>query len=284
MQEAMNRFLETLASEKRKCSRNTIEAYSYDLSKFQEFLQDRKLAWQSVDSTLLETYIAQLRMAGYVDATRARKVSALRSFFRFLAQEGTIIKDPAESLYPPYVKHTSPKHLSEEEVSRLLAQAAQEDTPVGQRNAAILELLYFTGLSVSELTSLDALDINFQDSCIRCQSRKSEIRIVRFPPGWLERPRIKHYLTTARPHLLRKHQDTPALLVNNRGQRLIRQTVWNIIKTYGQKAGIRKNIAPNTLRRSLAIYLLQNGESLHTVQELLGHSRISTTQIYTLRT
>ena len=231
-----------------------------------------------VTKTLLEEYIAKLRlMKGYRDATIARKVAALKSFFTFLVQENTIAQDPAKSLGQPRVRQTSPEYLSEQEVSQLLERAAQDNTPAGQRDAAVLEVLYLTGLQVSELISLNVADINLEESSVQCQSKGSKVRIVHLPPGWLDRPSIKRYLTTARPALLRRHQNISVLFVNHRGQRLTRQWVWNILKTHGQKAGV-KRITPQTLRHSLAVYLLQNGSSFQGVQEVLGHSTIYTTR------
>lgn len=286
MEQAINSFLQHLIVEK-GFSRNTSEAYRNDLYQFNDFVQNRlngesesETAWRLVNLDLLNEYIANLRgRKGYRDTTTARKVAALKSFFSFLTLDGTIPEDPTESLGSPRVGRTLPKCLSQEEVFRLLDRAAQEGTPEGQRDATILELLYATGLRVSELVSLNVQDIDLQESYIRCWGKGSKERIVYLYPKALAG--LKQYLATARVALLGTRRDETALFLNHRGERLTRQWVWNILKVYGEKAGIDQRITPHTLRHSFATHLLQNGASLRHVQELLGHSSIATTQIYT---
>ncbi len=268
-------------------SRNTLEAYRNDLNQFQEFLQERLNGlpngispWGKVDLNLLNEYVVDLRdRKGYRDTTSARKVAAIKSFFSFLLLNGEIAEDPTESLGSPRVGRTLPKYLGEDEVARLLEQAAQAGTPESRRDATILELLYATGLRVSELVSLNVPDIDFQESYIRCWGKGSKERIVYLYPKAVTE--LQSYLDTARVTLLGSHKGETALFVNHRGERLTRQWVWNILKTYSKKAGIDQDITPHTLRHSFATHLLQNGASLRHVQELLGHSSISTTQVYT---
>ena len=286
MEQAINSFLQHLIVEK-GFSLNTSDAYRNDLHQFKEFVRDRlngqsddENAWRSVDLDLLNEYIANLRgQKGYRDTTTARKVAALKSFFSFLTLDGAIAEDPTESLGSPRVGRTLPKCLSQEEVARLLERAAREGTPEGQRDATILELLYATGLRVSELVSLNVADLDLQESYIRCLGKGAKERIVYLYPKALAA--LQHYLVTARLSLVGARRDEAALFVNHRGERLTRQWVWNILKTYGQKAGIDHRITPHTLRHSFATHLLQNGASLRHVQELLGHSSIATTQVYT---
>jgi integrase/recombinase XerD len=286
MKESINSFLQHLIVEK-GFSRNTLEAYRNDLNQFKDFVQERlngaaseSNPWQQVDLGLLNEYIADLRSRkGYRDTTTARKVAAIKSFFSFLALNGMISEDPTESLGSPRVGRTLPKCLSPEEVSRLLDEAGQAGTPESQRDATILELLYATGLRVSELVSLNVPDIDFQESYIRCWGKGSRERIVYLYPKALAE--LKNYLSTARIALVGPRKDETALFVNHRGERLTRQWVWNILKTYSKKAGVDERITPHTLRHSFATHLLQNGASLRHVQELLGHSSISTTQVYT---
>ncbi|HZA22889.1 MAG TPA: site-specific tyrosine recombinase XerD [Dehalococcoidia bacterium] len=286
MKESINSFLQHLIVEK-GFSRNTLEAYRNDLNQFKDFVQERlngaaseSNPWQQVDLGLLNEYIADLRgRKGYRDTTTARKVAAIKSFFSFLALNGMISEDPTESLGSPRVGRTLPKCLSPEEVSRLLDEAGQAGTPESQRDATILELLYATGLRVSELVSLNVPDIDFQESYIRCWGKGSRERIVYLYPKALAE--LKNYLSTARIALVGPRKDETALFVNHRGERLTRQWVWNILKTYSKKAGVDERITPHTLRHSFATHLLQNGASLRHVQELLGHSSISTTQVYT---
>jgi len=268
-------------------SRHTSEAYRNDLHQFSEFIQERlngrgvdKEAWCRVDLDLLNQYIANLRGGkGYRDTTTARKVAALKSFFGYLTVNGMVAEDPTELLGSPRVGRTLPKCLSEEEVSRLLERAADEGTPEGQRDATILEMLYATGLRVSELVSLNIHDVDLQESYVRCWGKGAKERIVYLYPKALAA--LKHYLDVPRPVLVGAHKEEAALFVNHRGERLTRQWVWAILKTYGKKADISQRITPHTLRHSFATHLLQNGASLRHVQELLGHSSIATTQIYT---
>ena len=286
MDQEINSFLQHLVVEK-GFSRNTSEAYRNDLNQFWEFLQERRngaangqFPWASVDLSLLNEYIVDLRgRKGYRDTTTARKVAAIRSFFGFLFENGAINEDPTESLGSPRVGRSLPRFLSKDEVTRLLDAACQVPGNEAQRDAAILELLYATGLRVGELVSLNLTDLDLQESYIRCWGKGSKERIVHLYPRALEE--LKGYLSRARLVLVKHRKRESALFVNHRGERLTRQWVWNILKTYGAKAGINQRITPHTLRHSFATHLLQNGASLRHVQELLGHSSISTTQVYT---
>ncbi len=286
MEKAIEGFLQHLVVEK-GFSRNTLDAYRNDLNQFTEFVRgrlngtgEREDAWRFVDLDLLNDYIADLRgRKGYRDTTTARKVAAVKSFFTFLAQNGDIDDPPTESLGSPRVGRALPKYLSEEEVGRLLEEAGKPGTAESQRDANILELLYATGLRVSELVSLNLQDVDFQESYIRCWGKGSKERIVYIHDKALNG--LQEYLAGSRLSLVGAHRDEPALFVNHRGERLTRQWIWNILKTYSKKAGIDRKITPHTLRHSFATHLLQQGASLRHVQELLGHSSISTTQVYT---
>jgi integrase/recombinase XerD len=280
---AVSGFLKYLETDK-GFSRNTLDAYRNDLSQFEEFAKGRfnnpTNMWSLVDRNLLNDYIADLRnRKGYRDATVARKVAAIKSFFSFLTENGVIGEDPTESLGSPRVDRTLPKCLSEEEVKRLLGAASKTGTPESKRDATILELLYATGLRVSELVALNVPDIDLQESCVRCLAKDSKERTAYLYPQALKE--LKRYLNGARVTLLGSRKDELALFVNRWGERLTRQWVWHILKTYGKKAGVDQSITPYTLRHSFATHLLQNGASLRQVQELLGHSSISTTQTYT---
>ena len=296
MEQTIASFLEHLIVEK-GFSRNTSTAYRNDLQQFWEFFQekrngdgrngdgrngaaDKDSPWRNVDLDLLNEYIGVLRTRkGYRDTTTARKVASLKSFFGFLSENGIIAEDPTESVGSPHVGRTLPKYLSEEEVTRLLDQASKQGSNEDQRDATILELLYATGLRVGELVSLNVRDIDLLESNVRCWGKGAKERIVFLYPKALSE--LKRYLSRVRPALLGKHKGETALFVNHRGERLTRQWVWNILKASGEKAGISQRITPHTLRHSFATHLLQNGASLRHVQELLGHSSISTTQVYT---
>jgi integrase/recombinase XerD len=286
MQRAIEDFLQHLIVE-RGLSHHTLDAYRNDLSQFAEFLRQRfngssesEEVWRWVDLDLLNDYIADLRgRKGYRDTTTARKVAAIKSFFTFLAQNGIIEEPPTESLGSPRVGRSLPKYLTEDEVDQLLREADKAGTAESQRDANILELLYATGLRVSELVSLNVQDIDFEESYIRCWGKGSKERIVYAHDKALNG--LQDYLSTSRMSLLGTNKDESALFVNHRGERLTRQWVWNILKTYSKRAGIDQKITPHTLRHSFATHLLQKGASLRHVQELLGHSSISTTQVYT---
>ena len=286
MEQSINSFLQHLIVEK-GFSRNTSEAYRNDLGQFYQFFQDHNKTevngsspWRLVDLELLNKYISDLRgNKGYRDTTTARKVASLKSFFGFLTESGTVTQDPTQSLSSPRVGRSLPKALSQDEVARLLDMASHSGSNEGRRDAAILELLYATGLRVGELVSLNLQNVDLNDSYIRCWGKGSKERIVYMYPKALAE--IKSYLHKSRPGLLGTEKSQTALFINHRGQRLTRQWVWNILKSCGEKAHLPQSITPHTLRHSFATHLLQNGASLRHVQELLGHSSISTTQVYT---
>ena len=286
MDKEITSFLEHLVVEK-GFSRNTTEAYRNDLSQFWAFLKEHEKdatdgdkPWDLVDLDLLNEYIEDLRgRKGYRDTTTARKVAALKSFFGFLHKNATVEADPTESLGSPRVGRSLPKFLTEDQVATVMDLASLSGTPEGQRDANILELLYATGLRVSELVSLNVQDVDFREGYIRCWWKGSKERIVYLYPKAVTQ--LKGYIAKQRPSMVNGKKDQPALFINHRGERLTRQWIWSILKTYGEKAGIDQRITPHTLRHSFATHLLQNGASLRHVQELLGHSSISTTQVYT---
>ena len=286
MDKEITSFLQHLVVEK-GFSRNTTEAYRNDLSQFWAFLKEHEndatdgdKPWDLVDLDLLNEYIEDLRgRKGYRDTTTARKVAALKSFFGFLHKNATVEADPTESLGSPRVGRSLPKFLTEDQVATVMDLASLSGTPEGQRDANILELLYATGLRVSELVSLNVQDVDFREGYIRCWGKGSKERIVYLYPKAVTQ--LKEYIAKQRPNMVNGKKDQPALFINHRGERLTRQWIWSILKTYGENAGIDQRITPHTLRHSFATHLLQNGASLRHVQELLGHSSISTTQVYT---
>ena len=285
MERTVNSFLQHLVVE-RGFAQNTLDAYSSDLNQFRAFVKDNLDApaeqetWRLVDINLLNSYITDLRdNRGYREATTARKVAAVRSFFGYLSRNGLITDDPTENLGSPRVGRSVPKFITEDEVKQLLGTAADTGTPEGRRDASILELLYATGLRVSEMVGLNVQDIDFEEGFIRTWGKGAKERIVYVYPEALSH--LRAYIGGARVELLGNKRGETALYVNQRGERLTRQWVWNILKASAKKAGIDTKITPHTLRHSFATHLLQNGASLRHVQELLGHSSISTTQVYT---
>ena len=265
-------------------SQNTLEAYRNDLYQLSDdvqahlpSLEDR--VWQNVDLDLLTSYVSSLRgKRGYRDSTIARKVAAIKSFFAFLVQEGQIEDDPTEFLISPRVGRHLPNFLTEEEMDRLLDNPSGQSTPDGVRDSAIRELLYATGLRVSELVSLNVQDINSEDGYILCMGKGSKERMVYLYPKVKEI--LSDYLQQARPKLTARREER-ALFLNRRGERLTRQWVWSIIKNSAKLAGIDKPLTPHVLRHSYATHMLRGGASLRHVQEMMGHASITTTQVYT---
>ena len=269
---------------------NTLEAYRNDLNQFIQFAHGRLDSldgvegpgadgWRKVDLELLVEYVSNLRdKKGYRNATTARKVASLKSFFSFLTDEGVISDNPTEFLTSPRVGRSLPKFLTEEETERLLKQPAKKASADGLRDLAMMEVLYATGLRVSELVSLNLQDVNLQEGYLRCLGKGSKERIVYIYPqavGVLSR-----YVEDGRTRLQATREEW-AIFLNRRGERLTRQWVWTMIKGYAEDANIDKAITPHTLRHSFATHMLKGGASLRHVQALLGHSSITTTQVYT---
>ena len=285
MQENVRAFLNHLSVE-RGASPNTIAAYRNDLEQLVEHVTGphqnghRISAWPQVDQPFLSEYVVSLHDRGYSATTVARKIASVKSFFSYLVDEGEVIRDPTERISTPRVGRTLPKALSVEEVERLLEAPLKLTTPEAMRDAAMLELLYASGLRVSELINLDTRDVNTSEQYVRCLGKGSKERVVPLHQRAVDA--VAAYVQESRPRLLGpRKQEGVALFVNRRGERLTRQGFWLILKGYGQQAGIKGSITPHTLRHSFATHLLAGGASLRNVQELLGHASISTTQVYT---
>jgi integrase/recombinase XerD len=255
---------------------NTIQSYSRDLARFFQFLERRK---RSPLHATQADIIAYLRTLEGVISIRssARNLSALKMFFRFLVSDGKIKSSPARLLGAPKLPQRLPAVLSRHEVDLLLSQPDLSNHR-GQRDKAMLETLYATGLRVSELVGLKTSGINLEAGYVRMVGKGSKERMV--PMGEKALEAIKAYLSEGRPGLL-KRMRSPHLFLNPRGMPLTRQGFWKIIKRYGRKAGLRKEITPHSLRHSFASHLLEGGADLRSVQIMLGHADISTTQIYT---
>jgi integrase/recombinase XerD len=260
-------------------SGNTLAAYRNDLEQFAQAMEEEGISsWEQVNQDVIIDYIMSLREREYASSTVARKIAALKSFFHFLAAEEIISDDPTLNLDSPKVKKRLPVTLSYEEVERLL-DAPKGSSPKAIRDKALLELLYATGMRVTELVSLDLEDINLASATVRVrQGKGSKERIIPIHSRAVEA--LREYLAKARRMLL-KSPDERALFLNHRGERLTRQGLWLIIKQYVREAGIKTEVTPHTLRHSFATHLLNGKADLRHVQELLGHANISTTQIYT---
>ena len=277
MTPAISLFLTHVKVEK-GLSVNTVAAYQRDLAKFNAFVQKRKLSLESVTRDDLVDFLAGLYREKLESRTVARHLVTLRNFFRFAQIQELITADPALNLESPKIRRTLPGYLRLEEVDRLLAQP-DDKTALGLRDRAMLEVLYSTGLRVSELIGLRVTDLDAKVGCIRCIGKGDKERIV--PAGRKALGMVEKYLRDARPKLLGKGITSRALFVNRSGNSLSRVGVWKILSAYGRRAGLRVALTPHMLRHSFATHLLERGADLRSVQLMLGHADISTTQIYT---
>ncbi len=257
---------------------NTVAAYQRDLAKFLGFAQKRKLTLGQVSRDDLVDFLAGLYRGNLESRTVARQLVTLRNFFRFAQIQEFIGTDPSLNLESPKIRRTLPGYLRLEEVERLLQQPDAK-TAIGLRDLAMLEVLYSTGLRVSELIGLRVTDLDSKVGCIRCIGKGDKERIV--PAGRKALGMVEKYLRDARPKLLGKGAPSQALFVNRRGGSLSRVGVWKILSAYGRRAGLRVALTPHMLRHSFATHLLERGADLRSVQLMLGHADISTTQIYT---
>jgi len=259
-------------------SSNTVSAYRRDLVKFDEFARKRMLSLEAVSRDDLVDFLAGLYRQKLESKTVARHLVTLRNFFRFAQIQELIPEDPCVTLESPKIRRNLPGYLRLEDVERLLSQPDVK-TPIGLRDRAMLETLYSTGLRVSELIGLRTMDLDARVGCVRCVGKGDKERIV--PVGKKALAVVEKYLRDARPRLLGKVQGNPSLFVNRRGARLSRVGVWKILSAYGRLAGLRVALTPHMLRHSFATHLLERGADLRSVQLMLGHADISTTQIYT---
>ncbi len=260
----------------RGLSENTVDSYRRDLSGFLNFIGEKGLPPSEITLDQIKPYFSLL---GQRISARsiARNISALKTFFRFLVSEGKIESSPVRLLEAPKAGHRLPGVLSRQEVERLLAQPKGVD-PRGLRDLAMIEILYATGLRVSELVNLKVSNINLEAGYLRTMGKGSKERIV--PIGDKAREAIINYTMLGRIQMT-KGKNTPYLFLNPSGRPITRQGFWKIIKKYGLMAGIKKKITPHSLRHSFATHLLGAGADLRSVQVMLGHADISTTQIYT---
>lgn len=282
----VDRFLDYLGVE-RGLAGNTLEAYRRDLRRYAAYLGRRGIRDPArAQEQDIEGFVADLSSSEYEPGKRyeaasvARALAAVRSFHRFLVREGITDADPAESVMRPKVPRSLPKPLTESDVQALLAAPGQ-DGPVAFRDTALLETLYGAGLRISELVALDVDDLDLDEGSVRATGKGSKERII--PLGRYAVRAVERYLVQGRPTLAGA-RTRGALFLNQRGGRLTRQGCTNIVKAMARRAGIRRRVTPHMLRHSFATHLLEGGADVRVVQELLGHARVSTTQIYTLVT
>lgn len=263
----------------KKTSRNTELSYQRDLLKMMHFLQKQKVEKAAeVTETALNSYILDLEKNGMSAATVSRNIASMKGFYLYLWKEGSINSDPAEKLKAPKVEKKLPEVMSVEEIERLLKQPGDRTTK-GLRDTAMLELLYATGIRVTELISLKLEDVNWKLDYIVCRDRNKE-RIIPFGPK--AKKALESYLKEARAQLVGEKK-CDMLFPNCSGEGMSRQGFWKLLKQYVKQAGIEMEITPHTLRHSFAAHLVENGADLHVVQEMLGHSDISTTMVYAAR-
>ena len=279
-------FLYYLTTEKGS-SKNTTEAYKNDLNGFANFVTKNleidnidDLEISQINKKTIEDYVKWLNSREYSRATVARKIAALKSFVNFLIETGDFTKSPILDIESPKTIKSLPKPLLAKEVDAILTAAKENSSIEGYRDSAMLSLMYWTGLRVSELIALniDNLYLSENEPYLRCYGKGDRERTIPIPDQALES--LKYYLREIRHNFVRNNSEL-GVFVNMRGERLTRQGYWLILKAYVKKAGIKSNVTPHTLRHSYATHLLRGGASIRAVQELLGHANVSTTQIYT---
>ncbi len=275
MDEIIEEFLVYLQNEK-KTSENTVLSYRRDLNKFRGYMDLLGVEKpRDITRTNLNSYVIYLEKQPFKTATVCRHIASLKAFYHYLYKEHIVWKDLSEDIHAPKLEKRQPEVLSVEEAVRLIEQPSK-DTPKELRDRAMLELLYATGIRVSELISLKVSDVNIQKSYLVCADGDRKRGI---PFGKKAGEALVRYLEKGRDHLIVRCE-TQELFVNCSGQPMSRQGFWKLLKHYAQRAGIQSEITPHTLRHSFAAHLVENGADLRSVQEMLGHSDISTTQIY----
>ena len=281
IQRTIEEFCGFLLTEK-SASVNTVAAYRSDLGQLADFMETRSItdSWKGLDRSTIQDFILDLKARGYTETSVARKVAAIRSFFSFLAAGGTITGNPTEDLASPHIRRSSPTTLTSSEIDELMEQPTRKSTPEAMRDLAMLELLYATGMRVTELVSMDVGHLSLQphSAYVQCTGRRSKQRSIPIHENAVEA--LNTYLEDGRPVLLRNRGE-PALFLNRRGERLTRQGFWFILKGYARSAHLSRDITPHTLRHSFAAHMLRGGMPLRNVQEMMGHANISTTQVYT---
>lgn len=277
MDEQIQRFLDYMLVE-RGLSSNTISSYGRDVAQFAAYAEELGIEGvEGVTEDNLTQFLARLRKEEYASTSVARKLAAIRSFLRFMQREGDVKRNLAESVDNPKPGKPLPKTLTEDEVIRLLRQPDVRE-PNGLRDRAMIETLYATGLRVSELVNLRMDEVNLGVGFVRCIGKGSKERVV--PIGEVAIEMIKFYLAHCRARFL-KGGRSEYLFLTNRGEPMSRVGFWKVIKKHATAAGITKHITPHVLRHSFATHLLEHGADIRSIQEMLGHSSVATTQVYT---
>ena len=275
MEKQIKQFLEFLQNEKR-VSNNTLQSYSRDIHQYESYLSQNRINYVKVDNKVINEYLKYLQQNGKKTSTISRSLASIRSFYQYLMRVKKIKHDPTENIQSPKVEKRVPSVLTSEEVEKLLSQPKDVDLK-GTRDKAMLEVAYATGMRVTEIISLNVDDVDLDSGFISCKSANRQRNI---PLGSISIAALREYIRDARPIMI-KNDDETSLFVNVNGKRLTRQGFWKIVKYYKEQAHIEKDITPHILRHSFATHLLQNGAELKAIQTMLGHSDISSTQVYT---
>ena len=274
MEEQLNLFFRFLENEK-KVSLNTLQSYKRDLKQFEKYLETSEEGYKDLTNEGIKDYIKYMQEEGKKPSTISRGLASIRSFYQYEAKNKIVEKDPTEGIQSPKIEKRVPSVLTSNEVALLLEQPKNVDLK-GTRDKAMLEFAYATGMRVTEIISLNVEDINLETGYATCRNGKKERTV---PIGKMSLKALKDYMLNARQTMI-KDDNEKALFVNVNGQRLTRQGFWKIIKYYKEQAHIDKDITPHVLRHSFATHLLQNGADLKSIQTMLGHSDILSTQIY----
>ena len=274
MEKDIKNFLEFIKTNK-KLSKNTLESYQRDIIQYREHVEKNNINYLKVNNEDILNYLKYLKELNKKPSTISRHLASIRLFYQYLLKNKKIKEDPTKGIQSPKIEKKAPSILSSQEVSLLLEQPNGEDLK-SIRDKAMLEIAYATGMRVTEIISLNVEDIDLKASLVTCKNANKQ-RII--PLGKMSLNALKEYMSTARPNLI-KDENEKALFVNINGRRLTRQGFWKIIKYYKEQAHMTKEITPHILRHSFATHLLQNGADLKSIQTMLGHSDISSTQIY----
>ena len=274
MEKQVKLFLDFLKDDK-KLSDNTLQSYRRDIEQYEKYVSDNKINYLKVTEETILEYMEYLREENKKESTISRSLASIRSFYQYLIRVNKIKKDPTMTIESPKISKRTPNILTSKEVELLLDQPKDVDLK-GTRDKAMLEFAYATGMRVTEMISLDIDDVKLDEGYVVCRGRSKSRNI---PLGSMSLKALKEYIDDARPYLIRDESEE-ALFVNVNGTRLTRQGFWKIVKYYKEQAHIEKDITPHVLRHSFATHLLQNGADLKAIQTMLGHSDISSTQVY----
>lgn len=274
MEKQIELFLEFIKNDK-KLSENTFESYRRDVLQFKEYLDTNNIKYLKVQENDVKNYLTYLKDINKKPTTISRHLASIRLFYQYLLKNKKVKQDPTKSIQLPRIEKKAPTILSSQEVSLLLEQPKNVDLK-GIRDKAMLEFAYATGMRVTEIISLDVSDVNLENGYVFCKKANKQRTI---PLGKLSLQALTDYIENSRKYLIKDDKEQ-ALFVNTNGCRLTRQGFWKIIKYYKEQAHITKDITPHVLRHSFATHLLQNGADLKSIQTMLGHSDISSTQVY----